>query len=602
MQSIKKYAIWKLSLLLVFLSTQAFAQNITIHQFDPTVNVSSNFGMGVTTFTLTVPMAAGVLSGPDLDAALALGNVVINTPNGDVIFTSSGFILTAPGSTLTINALGNVTLINYVPVTANLINIFANAGGNLTVTGTGFKTGGGNFTADIGGSVNIMSDGLNTGGGNINITADGVFFQSGVGLVTNGGNFTANVGGNFTLSEGGLKTNGGNIDLTVTGNFMQTGTQLTTTGGNFTAEVGGTTTFGFGGTMNTGGGDLTIHTIGAFIHQGASFVTQGGNIDFSGASLTSTGLDTRTPATTIPAGSILLDFTGNITVSGPGIYGGEIEIFCNDLLCTNTGIQSFGTNAGQDGSVRIEALGNVVYQGAAGQSNGDVEIISNNLTLVNGLLTNGGDITFCQTGDVNLTGFGLRTLDPSAQVSLFGNVNISAGGYVSVRNGAGIYTGLAFFVGGGTTNSDGGDVNVRADSIYLYGGSINTGMRRANYLGGGSFANGYLITGATGTLTTLPAIGTPSSILVQNFSQITSMVASYPSNLIPADQNMRFLGPYLGGGNVTLDVQSEMVACIVEPPIEPIPTIGTWAFIILSLSLVILGQVYIRPQTTASIS
>ncbi|HMS70297.1 MAG TPA: hypothetical protein PKD18_19260, partial [Saprospiraceae bacterium] len=265
MQSIKKYAIWKLSLLLLFLSTQAFSQNITIHQFDPTVNVSSNFGMGVTTFTLTVPMAAGVLSGPDLDAALALGNVVINTPNGDVIFTSSGFILTVSGSTLTTNALGNVTFINYTPMTTNLINIFANAGGNLTVTGTGFRTGGGNFTADIGGSVTIVSDGLNTGGGNINITADGDFFQSGVGFVTNGGNFTANVGGNCTISEGGLKTNGGNVDLTVTGNFMQTGTQLTTTGGNFTAEVGGTTTFGFGGTMNTGGGDLTINSIGAFI-------------------------------------------------------------------------------------------------------------------------------------------------------------------------------------------------------------------------------------------------------------------------------------------------------------------------------------------------
>ena len=582
----------KFGLYLILLTASVSAQTISIHQYNMTSNVSSTFGLGVTTFTLTLPMAPGTLSGADLNAALAVGNVVISAPNGSIEFTTAEFVPTVAGRTITTNALNDLTFINSQPVTPNLIHIIANAGGTLTVTGPGFRTAGGNFTVDVGGNVSVLETGLNTAGGNVNITADGVFLVSGAGISTNGGNFIANVGGNFTSSATGINTNGGNVDLTVTGNFMQSGAAITTAGGNFTAEVAGTTTFASGSTLNMAGGDITVHSVGAFLHQGAVMGTQGGNMELSGASLISSGLDTRLSFQGAPAGEILLDFVGNISVSGIGIYGGNIEIFCNDLFLQNSGIHSFGTNPGEDGNVRVEALGNVVYQGAQGQSNGDVEIISNNLTLVNGILTNGGDIRLCQTGNIIMTGCGLMTINPNLQAPLFGDVNISAGGYVSVRNGAGIYTGLAFFINGRTTNSDGGNVNVRADSIYLYGGSINTGMRRSNYLGGGAFANGYLIDANTGTLTTVPAIGTPSSILVQNFNQITNTIASYPANLIPADQNMRFLGPYLGGGDVVLDVESAMTACIVEPPMEPIPTMNQWTIMILSLILVIFGLVF----------
>ena len=581
----------KLGLYLILLTASVSAQTISIHQYNMTSNVSSTFGLGVTTFTLTLPMAPGTLSGPDLNAALAVGNVVISAPNGSIVFTTAEFVPTVAGRTITTNALNDVSFINLQPMTPNLINVFANAGGNLTVSGPGFRTAGGNFIADVGGNVNIQATGLHTAGGDVNITADGNFTQSGEIMTTGGGDFIARIGGNFAFQTG-INTNGGAFDLIVDGDFTQSGNTLQTFGGNFTAEVGGSTRFAFGGSLNSGGGNIIIHTSEEVLHQGAMIFSEGGNIELSGDSLNSTGFDTRRPSVVTPAGNIKLDFTGNIRMTGPAIYARNVEIVCNNLLLTSNGILTFGTMPGEDGEVIIRAQGNVTYQGAAGESNGDITIFSNNLTLQNGLFTNGGDITLCQAGNINLTGLGLRSLNPLLQSPLLGDVDIRAGGYVSVRNGAGIYTGLAFFVNGGTTNSDGGNVNVRADSIYLYGGSINTGMRRSNYLGGGAFANGYLIDANTGTLTTVPAIGTPSSILVQNFNQITNTIASYPANLIPADQNMRFLGPYLGGGDVVLDVESAMTACIVEPPMQPIPTMNQWTIMILSLILVIFGLVF----------
>lgn len=534
----------RLVLFLVLVSFNLFSQDITIHQTNPTSNVSSSFGLGVTTFTLTLPMAPGTLSGPDLNTALALGDVTIQTPNGSIIFSTTEYQPTVSGRTLRTNSLLNTTFINLQTITPNLINVDAIVGGDLTVTGPGFRTIGGYFTADVEGNVNINSTGLHTAGGNIMFDVQGNFTVSGLGISTSGGNFTAKIGGNSNFSATTLQTLGGDIELNTSGNLTHTGLAFLTNGGNFTA---------------------------------------------SGIDLSTAGIDTRIAMAINPAGFIDLDFSGNISIIGPDLRGGDITIKAHNITSSAGGLVTNDVNPGVGGNLKITATGNIIYPGAGISVNGNADIISNNLTMFGtGLNTRGGNINLCQSGNIELSGYGLASLSPALMNAPFGNININAGGFVSVRSGSGVYTGAGFF-NGSTTNSDGGDVFVRADSIYLYSGSINTGMRRASYAGGGVFNNGYLVDSNTGTLTTLPALGTPSSILVQNFSQITGMVTSYPGNLIPNDPAIRFLGPYLGGGNVTLDVQSPMQACIVAPPSEPIPSMGTWALMILSLLLVIFG-------------
>lgn len=484
------------------MSNNLVSQDIIVGIFSAVPSSQTIATVSGTTTTFKPNGGNSILKVGDLNAALAIGNVILDAPQGNIGFVGGTFTPQTAGRTMYFYAAGSVG-ITFVGGNQNQISMVVCAGSTLQINGPGVNLNGGSFRGTAGGNISILNTGLNTGGGNVDLRAQGNVEISGVGMITGGGNVVLE----------GINLNSQNLNLL-----------------------------------------------------------------------------TANPAI---GGSLSLNFSGDISFSGPGFKAGKLDAYGRSFISTFGGPnQVVGTTTNQ-GDANLNMTNNISIAGAGLTVSGDLTMYGANVTLGGtGLRTLGTDVNMCISGNVDVLGLGILSwIDPNLNTP-GGNVSIQTTGYVSLRSGGGIFTGYAY-ANGPSQNSEGGDVSIIADSIYLVGASINTGVKSTT----GALPEGYMA--GTGTLTTFPAIGTPSKIVVENSGVGVPMPTPYTGGLIPANPIFRFKGPYVGGGDVILDVVnapsclapvapslSGPVACMAP---APIPSIGFWSLLVLGFSVLIVG-------------
>jgi large exoprotein involved in heme utilization and adhesion len=322
-----------------------------------------------------------------------------------------------------------------------------------------------------------------------------------VGLQVQPGNSLALVGGNINLSDGGrLTATGGSIEL---GGLAAEGTVgLDITGNSFKLNF----------PTNILLSDITLSNarVQNILFSGTTGTAGDVNVTANNLSLINGGQISASTFGTGDAGRVVINATGNISVSGENTnqdfvnYGaiaslvnenaegnsGGIQIITNNLSLTDGAVIDASTfGKGDAGSVIINATGNIsvsgedkngfgsgifssVNENAEGNSGG-IQISTKDLSL-----TNGGQISASTYGQGN-----------AGSVIINATGNISASGEDSNGSNSGIFSGVY-----STEKGDAGGIEINTKDISL----TNGGQIDASTFGKGNA--GSVIINATGNI------------------------------------------------------------------------------------------------------
>ena len=449
-------------------------------------------------------LGSGVTSLVNPEAEGNAGNVTIST-GGNLTLTNRGRIEAnnngngqGNGGNVTINAGGNLTvdgeknskgfgsnvrsLVNK-NVTGDSGNIVITTGGNLTVNNEGEVDASSNGKGDSG---NIVI----TTGGNLTLNSEGRVDSANSGE-GDSGNITVSTIGNLTLSSGGqidtninTQGNGGDITINAIGN-------ITFEGDDFNGDGSGATSLvGENGSGNAG--NITIST------EGKLSLTDGGRVDVSSNSGQGN------------AGAIDITATDNIFFEGedsrgfgsgatsqanPGVEAGNsggVTIFTEgNLTLKNGGRVDTSTNApGNAGSVNIQALGDIAFEGKAlnGNSSGVTSQVNpqaaGNAGVVN--ISAGGDLTLKDGGRVDVSINALGDTENAARtnadlvIQVAKELILDENGLISAKasenaNGGNLTIDSRFIIAVPNSNSDiianaqrgqGGNIAINAKSLF----------------------------------------------------------------------------------------------------------------------------------------
>ncbi|HWW57263.1 MAG TPA: autotransporter-associated beta strand repeat-containing protein [Sphingopyxis sp.] len=438
--------------------------------------------------------ADGAINAAYADGTFAIfagapGTVAVDNGGGAVTttgmqFATDGYLVN--GGPLTL--VGPESIIRVGDGTVAGAGYTARITANLTGATQLVKTDGG--TLVLAGS-NDYTGGTRIEGGTLRVSGDGNLGAAAGGLDFNGGtlNTTATMasGRNVTLTGAGTLQTDASTTLTLSGAITGGGTLAKSGGGTLLitgdATHGGGTTVAAGGRLQLGNGGTTGSIIGNIVNDGALAFNRSDDLGFAGAisgtgtliqqgagELTLTGSSSYTGATSVTAGTLLLQAGGQIngtsvlTVNG----GGRMIVEgTGSRLAAGPG-QSVIGQSGSSGAALIVRGGGVASFGQ--------------FDVGNGINT---------TGNVTVTGAGSQlSHSGSSYLGRFGTaiVNISDGGRME-SNGA------IVFVGGQATTSQGMVTVTGAGSVWAVGDRLDARRGLITVADGGVITAGSSVIG-----------------------------------------------------------------------------------------------------------
>ncbi len=459
---------------------------------------------GANTYTGTTSVSAGTL---DFATEKSLYN-------GTTASWTTSKVLVSSGATYAFKATDTAVTGAGADFSATDINTLKGLG----VTGSyiGIDTGDGNFTysGDFGSIV--AGQGLAKLGANT-LTLTGTNTYTG-GTIVNAGTLTVGTGG--TLGSGALAVNNANV-----GAGTNVVLNLSTTSGTTVGSLSGTLATPSSGsntaTINNGGQLLTVNQTTAGTYAGVLAGTGGFTLGSSSSNtLTLTGANTYTGATTINAGTLLLGTGGSLAGTAlTANTGGTLKIGSTGSTASTT----IGTSG--SGSVAITGGGLNLVNGALNTLN-----INNSTSGATAFSINGGTLSF-DVGGVATNDSDQIVLASGLLASLLGsnsiNLTIIGSGLNGVQQQLISWSGesgLGTFTLGSVTGSTGGyTLSFTANSTGLY---LNEASTSSAYWKGGTSASWSTI----GNFTTDLAGTTPRSAALDGSTSVT-FVASGASNI-----------------------------------------------------------------------
>jgi filamentous hemagglutinin family protein len=490
----------------------ANGQNGTL-LLDPTnITISTGANTDVTgssPFTPSADNATSILNITTLQAALAAGNVIVQTraTGGQAgTITVANALSWSSGNTLTLDAHDAITV--NAAIAAGTGSLTMIAGGdvalNANVTGSG--------TITIRQASDALTMGLAGGAGTLNLSAadlnrivDG-WSSVVLGRATSTVTLTANArtwADNVTLLSGtgainlaGTQTIGGN-NLTVTsvggavtlaGLSGTTGQLSVDSGGGTISISGASATTGAVSLLSGGGNISTSATLGSgalTMTSGGGVITIGGNITATGATNLTSGAGEININAALNAGANALTLSSanaNITSNASGaITGGVVNITTGDgnlqtgAALTSSGIMTINTGAG------LLSLGAATSSTAAAMNltttaraistaaltSGALSVNSNGANIGIGAITASGNSTITSgIGSISISGAantGANSLSLSATNNTVTTAAITSGALSMTSGGGAIQTGGIVAANGITNiNSGGGAMTLNA--------------------------------------------------------------------------------------------------------------------------------------------
>jgi fibronectin-binding autotransporter adhesin len=459
----------------------------------------------------------------NLNAGTIAGGLAVTGGNwngtgtvGGAVTASSGILTLGSGSNLTANGgvavtgtgsiagTGTVTgNINYTSGTGSTFagviagsgkSVTMNSGGTtLTLGGANTYTGGTTITAGtlaVNGSTSATGTvavgtagtlaGTGTVGGNATLTGNGIINLAagriaGTLAITGGNwNGTGSVTGQVTSSSGAL-TFGSNSTLTApTGLLVSGGTIAGSSSSTINSSLNYTSSSAstFAGTIAGAGNTVTV--------------------DNSGGSLTLTGTNSYTGATTVTAGTL--------AVNGSTASGSAVQVNTGGTLAGTGTVNGNTTVTG--GTVDLTGGtigGTLTVNGTGGTFNGS-GTVAGQVTSSSGTFTIGSGASLIATTGVNVTGGSIAAGNASSTItgnvdytsatsSTFGGVIAGSGKTLILNNGAATLT-----LGGANTYT--GATTVDAGTLIISGSTASGSAIAVD--GGGTFSGAGTVGGVTG--------------------------------------------------------------------------------------------------------
>ncbi len=414
---------------------------------DITISTGANSNVnGASPFAPTADDVVSVLNITTLQAALASGNVIVQTratgaQAGNI--TVANALSWTSGNTLTLDAHGGIIVNAAIAANSGSITMIAGAdvAFNANITGTG--------TITIRQANDSMTMGIAGGAGTLNLSAADL-----TRIVDGWGNIILGRATSTVATTVNARTWNDNLTiLSGTGAVNIAGTQtmaantLTITTANGAVGIGGMAGTTGGLTVSSGGAAISI--TGAVATGGAVSLTSAGGTISNSATLGSGAL-------TMTSGGGIITLGSAVTATGTtNINSGAGALNINAAL-------SSGTNA-----LTLTTAGSNITTNASGAITGGVI----NMTTSGGNIVTGSTITASNTTTLN-SGAGL--------INLGGNLNAGANS-VSLTTTARTITTLGLTSSGLTINSNGANVSTGAISasgavsITSGAGTINVG-------------------------------------------------------------------------------------------------------------------------------
>ena len=387
---------------------------------------SSNFGSG--TITLNgggLQWATGTST--DLSArlgAIGAGGGTFDTNGNNVTLSSSfggstGGIVKTGSGTLTLNAVTE-----FVGATINGGTLAVAADNNLGAAGSGLAFGGGTLQFNAGFSSGRAIT-LNAGGGTFDtngntaalsgiITGTGGLTKTGAGVLTlsGAGDYSGpTIVGGGTLRAGAANAFSANSDFSVIGGTIDLD--------NFSQSIGA---LAGNGSVNLGSATLATRVDTSATFAGALSGLGGGLTKQGGGTLTLTGVNTYTGATTIAAGTLALTGGSSLASSSVVTVNGGATF---DISGSSVTFNQITTLAG----------------GGTVQLGGNGLVIANGSTEFSGTIADGGNFgdLVVDGGTQTLSGVntytGLTQIDPGATLALKGAGSIATSAAVTFSPG-----------------------------------------------------------------------------------------------------------------------------------------------------------------------
>ena len=496
---------------------------------------------------------------------LALGS-------GGSIASSSGLSLAISGAGFDISAGGNQTIQDLSGVTGSTINLGANtltAGTANSTSFAGVISGTGGFIKQGGGTLTLSGANTYMGATTVNAgtlalgSGGSIASSSGLSLATSGAGFDISAGGNQTIRD--LSGVAGSM-INLGANMLIAGTANST---SFAGVISGT-----GGFIKQGGGTLTLS--GAETYSGATTVNAGTLALGSGGSIaSSSGL-----ALAISGAGFDISAGGNQTIQDlTGVAGSTINLGANTLTAGTANSTSFaGVISGTGGFIKqgtgtLILTGNNTYSGGT-SFNGGIVAVDNDGNLGTGALSfNGGTLEALAVGGgitsskaITLDAGGGTFLADAGTTSTLSGV-ISGVGLLTkdglgtlTLTGANIYTGGTTInagtlqIGnGGTSGSIAGDVSDNATFAFNRSDSVT--------FGGVISGTGALVQIGSGTLTLTAdssygggtTINTGATLQLGNGGTTGSIIGNVNDNgslIFNRSDNVTFNSLISGAGNL----------------------------------------------------
>ena len=445
---------------------------------------------GNNTYTGATTISAGTLT-------VSGGSALADT---GAVSVSSGavFNLSASETIGSIAGAGNVTLGANTLTTGSdnssttLSGVLSGASGALTKSGTGTLTlsGANTYTGATtisAGTIQIgHANGLGSGG---NITFSGGGLKYGTGITTDLSSRIKNSGSAILVDTNGESVTWGTaLGSTNSGGLTKNGTGTLTLSGNNTYT--GTTTIS-AGTLTVSGGSAIVDTGAVSVSSGAVFnlsasetigsIAGAGNVTL-GANTLTTGSDNS--STTLSgvlsgaSGALTKSGTGTLTLSGANTYTGATTISAGTLQISSTGLLGGGNY-----SQTIANSGTFLFGSNSDQTLG-------------GVISGAGVLMKDGTGTLTLTGANTYT---GATTISAGTLTVSGGSAIVDTGAVSVSSGAVFNLSASETiGSIAGAGNVTLGANTLTTGSDNSSTTLSGVLSG---ASGALTKSGTGTLT-----------------------------------------------------------------------------------------------------
>ena len=305
--------------------------------------------------------------------------------------------------------------------------------GNLTVNETVAAYDSGAVRLSAGGDIQQDAR-IRTEIGDIAVTAGGNIQQI-ARITTDTGNIVLNAGGNI-LHDARITADTGDISVTAGGNIQQDG-HIATGTGNIVVSAGGNLVQNE--LIGTTTGDITV-SAGGNLQQNANISTQNGNLSVSADGDITMAADTDTVA--YQSGNVTIAAGGNATLQDVGTFAGNVDVSAKQGNLLQVGQLLAGTGnvtASAGGDLTTLALTGALYAGNVNLSaGGNVSLQQVGTTSGNIDLKAGGNLTQHQnvvTGEGNLTAHADGDLTTLADTTVTGtgNIDYSAGGNASLQ-------------------------------------------------------------------------------------------------------------------------------------------------------------------------